>query len=138
MDSRHPLEPLLRDLAELRLYLTHYLAARSDAMKARLKAAALRAGMVLSATAMAIAFVIVGVIFVALGIAHGLSVLFGSPWAGELVTGLLLLVAIGSIAWASLRFLRAQSRNRIKREYERRREHERRAVGKDVAERART
>jgi uncharacterized membrane protein YidH (DUF202 family) len=138
VDSRHPLEPLFRDLAALRLYLAHYFAARSDAVKARLQTAALRAGLLLGAAATAIALVVIGVVFVALGVAHGLNVLFGTQWAGELVTGLLLLVGLASGVWASLHFLRVRSRKRIRREYERRREHERRTVGKDVAERTRT
>jgi ABC-type nickel/cobalt efflux system permease component RcnA len=115
------------------MYLSHYLATRTDRLKARVRVALLRGALGLVAAVVATTVLVVAVVLVALGIAHGLAVLVGSEWAGELFAGggFLIVMAVG--AWAAVSFLRIRSQNRIRREYERRREQERRAAGRDVA-----
>ena len=129
----NPWADLYRDLAALRMYVSHYLAARSDKFKARVRVALIRGALGLVAAAVAATALIVAIVLLGLGVAHGLAVLLGSVWAGELLAGggFLIVMAVG--VWAGLGFLRIRSQNRIRRKYERRREQERRLTGRDVA-----
>jgi len=130
----NPWADLTADLTRLWMYLGHYLAARSDTIKARIRLALVRAALGLIAAAVGATALVVAVVLVALGVAHGLAVFLGSLWAGELLAGGGFLILMAGGAWAGVRFLQARSRKRTWRKYERRREEERRAAGRDVAE----
>ena len=99
---------LRRDLAALWMYLTDYLAARSDAVRARIRIVVLGAAVVVAAAVIAASVVVAAAVLLVLGIAHGFSALFGSHWAGELLAGGGLLIAMaggagsGSISCSSV------------------------------------
>ncbi len=87
---------LIRQFSEMREHFVSYLSARADSARLSLRNALL--GMTLAA----LAFVLVACLsvaatwFVVNGTAEGLGVLFGNrPWAGNLLTGLLLVAGLG-------------------------------------------
>jgi hypothetical protein len=118
------------------MYLTHYLAARSDAVRARIRIVVLGAALGILAAIMAASLIVVAVVLLVLGIAHGLAALFGSDWAGELLAGGGFLIAMAGGAWLCVHFLLLRSLRRTKRKYDRRRGQQRQAVGQDVSQRA--
>lgn len=92
-----PFQLLLRQFRELGAYFSYYLSAKADSAKLGLRNA------VFSMILATLAFVIVASVsvaaiwFVLNGAAEGLGVLLGNrPWAGSLVTGLLLVTALAS------------------------------------------
>jgi hypothetical protein len=118
------------------MYLTDYLAARSDAVRARIRIVVLGAAVVVAAAVIAASVVVAAAVLLVLGIAHGFSALFGSHWAGELLAGGGLLIAMAGGAWLGVHFLLLRSLRRTKQQYERRRDQQRQAVGHDVSQRA--
>lgn len=89
-------ELLLRQFSEMREHFVSYLSARADIAWISLRNALFRM------TLAALAFVVVACLSVTAtwsvltGAAEGLGVLFGNrPWAGNLLTGLLLVVGLG-------------------------------------------
>lgn len=134
---RHPLGHLTQDLAALQGYVLHYLAARSEAVTARIKKTVLWAVLGLAGGVAALTALVVAVVLVLGGAADGIaSALGGRAWAGELIVGGVVLFVIALSAWIGLRYRLNLSRRRVKEQYERRRQHQRNAFGKDVAQRA--
>jgi hypothetical protein len=87
---------LIRPLSEMREHFLYYLSARADSARLSLRNALFRM------TLAALAFVLVAGLsvaatwFVVNGTAEGLGLLFGNrPWAGNLLTGLLLVAGLG-------------------------------------------
>jgi hypothetical protein len=132
-----PLEPLLSNLAALRSYAEHYLSARVDALKHRVRGAVL--ALVLGALGLlaAAAALVTAVVLTLRGVAAGLTALLGGRgWAGDLLTGAGILIGTGLGVYFLVRGWIGSSRRKMVHKYERQREHERDAVGRDVRERA--
>ena len=86
---------LLRQFYELKNYFAYYLSAKSDRAKLGVRNA------IVNLTLAALAFVVVAALamaaiwFVLNGAAEGMGILFGNrPWAGNLLTGLLLVASL--------------------------------------------
>jgi hypothetical protein len=128
---------LTQDLAALQAYVLHYLSARSDAVSARVKKTVVWAALGLAAGVAALTALVVAVALVLGGAAEGIATaLGGRAWAGNLIVGGAVLILMALAAWIGLRYWLNLSRRRVKEQYERRRQHERNAFGKDVAQRA--
>jgi hypothetical protein len=132
----HPLGQLLGDMAALAAFCEHYLAARRDALRARVRRWALMfvAGII---AAVAGATAIVAATVLALeGIARGIAAATGSLWIGQLITGFGVLLVIGlAVAAGAAYFLRTSSRQ-TKEKYERRRKQQHAAFGRGVGQRS--
>jgi len=98
----HPLDPLLKDLAELRQHLSHYIAARADAAKLRMRTVVMYALLGLVGGLAGAVGLATAVVLLVSGISDGLTQLFGGRvWAGELTTGVLFLLLAGAAIWAA-------------------------------------
>ena len=124
-------------LAELSDYLSYYVAARTDAIKASVRNAGLYAALGVIGLFAGGALVVTAVVLLLRGIAGGLAVLFGNRlWLGELVTAILFLALIGGGAWFMLGRLTKASRERTVKKYVSRQQQQRAKFGTDVKERA--
>jgi hypothetical protein len=128
---------LTHDLAALQAYALHYVAARADAIRAKVKSVIAWAALGLAGGLAAAAGLIVAVYLALQGIAEILGLALGGRyWAGELITGFGVLILAGAGAAIGLRYWLNLSRRQAKEKYERRRTQERIALGRDVAQRA--
>lgn len=133
----HPLDPLLRHLAELREYAATYSQVKADRWKLSARQAAIRAVLGSVAAVAGIGFVVTASVMVLNGIAGGLAELMGDRWwAGQLVTGLLLFIALGLAAWLGVRSITKSSRQRTVERYEQRYREQQARFGHDAPHRA--
>jgi len=128
---------LLRQLRELCEYVSYYFSARADSAKVGLR------NVLLGMTLAALAFVVVAglcvsaVWLVLMGTAEGLGVLFGNrPWAGNLLTGLLLVAGLGGGICGIVIKLKKTARERTVAHYENRQSRQQVRYGHNVADRA--
>jgi hypothetical protein len=124
-------------LGELKAYLAYYLAAKADSMRLTLRRAGIFAALGLVGLFALGALVVTAVVLVCGGIAQLLTVAFGGrAWAGNLVTGTVVLALLGLGIWLGLRRVTQGSRERTVKNYELRRKRQRADFGHDVAQRA--
>jgi hypothetical protein len=135
---RNPFEPLTRDLAALRAYAEHYLAAQSGALTARIKKAAVWAMVGMGVLAGGLTALIAAVVMVLRGAATGIGQALGGEyaWTGDLIVGGSVLLGMALAAAAGIFCWQSISRRRVRDQYERRRQRERNAFGEDAAQRA--
>jgi hypothetical protein len=108
-----PFDPLLRHLSELQMLAGHYVRARADQITARVRRLVFWAVAAMVGLIIAVAFLVTAVVLVLRGIAAGLILLGLQPWAADLITGLVCIVAVGSsIAFVSLSQKSAARRKR--------------------------
>jgi hypothetical protein len=133
----HPLDPVMRRLAEMREYVTDYLEARGDAFKLRARQTALRAALGFVALVGLIAAVASATVLVLSGTAGGIAAALGGRlWAGQLITGLTLFLILGLVTWLGIRRINETSRRGTIDKYERKHLEQRARVGQDVRQRS--
>jgi hypothetical protein len=132
-----PFQLLLCQFQELVEYFSYYVSARADSARLGLRKALF--GMTLAA----LAFVVIASLsvaatwFVLNGAAEGLGVLFGNrPWAGSLLTGLLLLAGLGGGMIAIVVKFKKVAREGTVAKYENRQTRQQGRYGHNVADRA--
>jgi hypothetical protein len=119
--SPHPLDPLIAHLAQLRQQASLYAEATADRFKLSARQAAIYAALGCLALLAGGALVVTSAVLILNGTAGGLAVLLGGRlWAGQLITGVVLLVAIAAGAWLGVRSLTGSSRRKTIEKYERR------------------
>jgi hypothetical protein len=108
----------MKDLQALYAYFRHYLTARVDAVTAKVRRAVVWAIVGIVAGLADAAAVVTAVVLLLQGIANGLAVLFGAIWAGQLVTGigLLVLIALG-LAGAAYSMIHSSAVKTREKEY---------------------
>jgi hypothetical protein len=123
--------------AEARDYASYYVKARVDRIKVTARNVAVLAALGVVGLIAGAALVITAVVMLCVGIALGLSALFGGRmWLGDLVTAIILLGAIGAGAYVGISRLTKTSKERMVRAYEQRKREQRDEHGTDVHERA--
>jgi hypothetical protein len=132
-----PFQLLLGQFRELREYFLYYVSARADSARLGLRNA------LFSMTLAALAFVVVASLsvaatwFVLNGAAEGLGVLLGNrPWAGSLVTGLILAAGLGGGMYGTVVRLKKTAREGTVAKYENRQAQQQVRYGHNVADRA--
>ena len=121
--------------AELGEYANHYLSAKTDALKLSLRNAAVFAALGIVGLIVAAGFAVTAVVLLCIGIAQGISTMLGGhPWAGNLITGALLLALIGGGVAVGLGMLRKSSKKATVRKYELRQRDQRERFGHDAAD----
>jgi hypothetical protein len=122
--------------AELREYLSYYVAAKSDAFKASFRNLGLMIGLGMLGLMLGGAFVITAAVLLLNGLAGGVGALFNRPWLGQLIVGFVLVAGIGGGAfWFYSRATRAAREKTVKK-YESRKRKQRDQFRTDVTERA--
>lgn len=134
VDSLRDVQPRLKELGE---YVNYLFAARIDAIKLAIRKAGIYAAVGIVALLAAAAFVVTAVVLLCLGVARGLTALFGGrAWAGDLAAAVLFFAILGLGVWFGLGRLGAVSRERTIRKYAARQQQQRASFGTDVSQRA--
>jgi hypothetical protein len=108
-------------VGELKEYASHFIAAKVDGLKLSVRKAVIFAGLGLVAVLAAATVVITAVVLLLAGSAQALGVLLGGrAWAGNLLVGSIVLVAVGLGAWIFQRRFFNTSRKATVQRYERR------------------
>jgi membrane protein implicated in regulation of membrane protease activity len=137
-DEPNPLQPLLAHLAEMREYVSYYLATSADSVKLSIRNTVLYAVLGLLALVVGAAMLITAAVLVLSGIADGLTrLLDGHAWAGQLITGLVVLTLAALLSWFGIKRLMNSSRQKTIDKYEHRLQQQRTAFGHDVHQQAR-
>ena len=124
-------------LSELAEYISYYFSAKFDGVKVSVRNLGIYAAVGVIGLIAASALVTTAVVFVCIGIAGGLSALFGDRlWQGTLVAGLLVLALLGAGVWFGISRMTRSSRERTVRKYAARQQQQRAKFGHDVNERA--
>lgn len=128
---------LLKEIRELREYVSYYVAARADGVKLVWRNAALRA-LLFSLAFVTLAGLLVAAGWLVLnGCAEGLGVAFGNrPWVGAIVTGVATLAGVGLGAYCAVALRSRRSRIETIQRYEQRQTRQRSAFGHNVCDRA--
>jgi hypothetical protein len=135
--NAHPLEPLIKHLAELREFALHYGEARKDQAKASAKHFIMLAGLVCVVGVSGIALVTTSAILVLTGLAEVVGEALGDrAGLGRLVVGGGTLMACIGMIWIALSRRNWNARQQTKQKYERRHHAQRVRFGEDVAQRA--
>jgi len=136
-EAPNPLEPLWETLSALREYLALYVAAQADSFRLRVRKLVLAAVGGLLALLAGAAVVMAAAALIVRGIAGGLTrLLGGQAWAGDLLTGVLVLATVGLLTYFAMRGAVRASRQRTVNKYERRRDKQRTAFGRHAGQRA--
>lgn len=112
-------------LAELQVYIAHYLAVRIDRAKYELRKLVLFIGLGAILALAAAGAIVTAVVLLCEGIAGGLGALFGHRWIGDLVTGILLLAGALAVVYFGTRGIIDWSHKHTKQRYEQRRARQR-------------
>ena len=127
--AKHALE----QLGELREYVGYLVSAKLDSMKLSLRRMMIFAALGIVGGIAGIVAICLAVTQVLYGIGDGLGLLFGEHyWAGHLLTGALVLAAIGITIVIMMRKIMSASRESTLRKYESRKAHQKVQFGRDV------
>jgi len=127
----------MRHLAEIREYAAHFVAAKFDSAKAGVRRVGLFIAIGILGLAGAAALVGAAVVLALVGAANGIgAALGGRVWAGQLIVGLGLVIAVGVVAMLGLRMLNNSWRRQTEKKYEARIQQQRRQYGHDARQRA--
>jgi len=125
---------MLRErLAQLADYARYYLASRRDAVKLVVKRGIFFAIAGLLAVFALAALLVTAVVLICQGVAEGLSVLLGHRWAGDLLTGLILIGGIAAIAMIAYKIVGSRSHRLTMERYAELRQKQREQYGQDIS-----
>jgi|SRR6266542_2718537 len=123
--------------AELKEFASYYWSAKTDSIKVSIRNAGLFAAIGIVGLIAVGALVVMAVALVCLGIAYGLTALFGGmAWLGYLVTGVLLLAVLGATVFFGMRYVTRSSRKRTADKYEKLQYQQKLEFGTTVHEQA--
>jgi hypothetical protein len=125
------------DLNELKEYASYYVAAKVDGVKRTVRNIGLYAALGVVGLIAGGAIIATAAGLLVVGLAQGLSRLFGGRvWLGDIVTGILVLAVIGAGAWYMMNKLTGAWRSQTIRKYEQRKQSQRERFDHDVSQRA--
>lgn len=120
-------------LAEVREYVSFYIATKTDALKLTVRKAIFFAVVGILALLVAAGAVVTAVVMLLSGLARGLgAALGGRLWAGDLIVGFGVLAIIAVGAWIGASAMTGASRRRTVEKYESRKRDQRTRFGHDV------
>jgi hypothetical protein len=122
---------------EMSEYLGHYFAARSDLFRVRSSKLVWNLAMGLGAGVVGLCLAAVAVSKLLGGVAGGLTILLGGRvWAGDLMTGVLVLTSAGVGFFLIRKRAEGERRRKLFAKYERRHDHQTERFGHDMSDRA--
>jgi hypothetical protein len=134
----HPLEPLMAHLAQLRRHAELYVEATADSLRLTVRQTALRAVLAVLGLVVGAALLVTASVLTLNGVAGGIAAALGGRiWAGQLITGLVLLIGVALACWLGIRRITATSRRKTIEKYERRHHDESGRFRHEAAEHAR-
>ena len=126
------IEALLAQVRELIEYARYYWDARTDLIRARWRRRVIQAVLMLAGLLAAAVGLMLSVMLLVRGTARGLTELLGSPWAGDLATGVLLLAIVAGGVMAVTGHVTQEHRQSMRRKYDRLRKSQQTAFGHDM------
>ena len=133
----HPLDGLSKQIREIIEYANFYVEARKDMLRASVRSLVWKAVAGVVAGLVGVTVIIMAVVYLLSGIAHGLGRLLGDEfWLGELVTAVSIFLALIFAGWIAVRSMNRKARERTKKKYERRQQQQRERFGHSATERA--
>jgi hypothetical protein len=146
-ESDHPMPPVghpaeaLHDamsrLGEVKEFVSYYIAARLDALRASIRQAGIYAGLGIIAAIGAATVVVVSVVLLLLGIAGAWNELFPAhPWIGYLITAVIFLALPVIGALVGLSILKRTFKASTVQKYENRQHEQRQQYGRSVRDQA--
>ena len=133
----HPLDGISKQVREIVEYANFYIEARKDMLRATVRSLIWKAVAGVVAGLAGVTVIIVAVVYLLSGIAHGLGRLFGDEfWLGELVTAIVIFLALMIAGWIAVRSMNRKARERTMKKYERRQQQQRERFGHSATERA--
>jgi hypothetical protein len=129
---------ITHDLDELKEYAGYYVSAKVDGIKQSVRNIGLYAALGVLGAIVGGAIVATAAGLLVVGLAEALGNLFGGRyWLGDLVTGILILGAVGGGAYFMMNKLTGAWRTQTLKKYEQRKQDQRQRFDHDVATRAR-
>ncbi|HVW00382.1 MAG TPA: hypothetical protein VHB77_08580 [Planctomycetaceae bacterium] len=133
----HPLDPLRAALHELTTYLGYYITVQTDRLMLGTKQTLMSAGLGVLAGVTGAAALVVAVVQILYGISEGIAILLGGRvWAGNLITGVVVIGATLIAVRLVISRMTGESRRQRMEKYERIQDQQRAELGIDVAQRA--
>jgi uncharacterized membrane protein len=133
----HPLDGVSKQVREIVEYANFYVEARKDMLRATVRSLIWKAVAGIVAGLAGITVIIVAVVYLLSGIAHGLGRLLGDEfWLGELLTAVVIFLALMIAGWIAVRSMNRKARERTMKKYERRQQQQRERFGHSATERA--
>lgn len=133
----HPLDGISKQVREIIEYANFYVEARKDSLRATLRGLIWKVVAGIVAGLAGVTVIIVAVVYLLSGIAHGLGRLFGDEfWLGELVTAVAVFLGLIVTGWIAVRSMNRKARERTMKKYERRQQQQRERFGHSATERA--
>ena len=133
----HPLDGVVQQFRELVEHANLYVEARKDMVRATVRSLIWKAVIGIVGAIAGVTLIIVAVVYLMSGIAHGLGLLFGGHyWLGELVLASTVFLVLGVGAIIGIKLLTKSARERTVKKYERRQQAQRQRFGHSTAERA--
>jgi hypothetical protein len=127
----------LDQLRAAQVYAAHYVAAQLDRVKLIARNLAVISALAIVSLLAVVTVVVTAVVLLCLGIAGAIGHLFGgTPWIGDLVTGLLILGSIAIGIKVVVSGMTGVSRRHVTEAYEKRRARQRSEFGADVHDRS--
>jgi hypothetical protein len=132
-----PLEPLLKNLAEVQEYFSHYVDARKDELKVTAQRWAVLAFAAIGAALVVFTLLVSAVVFLMNGLAAAISLAAGGRlWVGELVVGAGLIIGFGALAAIIVNRLFQSACRAMRSKYESRHRRQRAQFGVDATQRS--
>lgn len=124
---------LLKQIQELREYVSYYVAAKTDAVRCSAQNAARRVVLAVLSLVGVGSLIVLGTWFVLSGTAQGLGTLFGDkPWIGTLLSGIAALTGVVTGVQVLAAVHRKSDRRKVVEKYESRRASQRARFGRVV------
>jgi H+/Cl- antiporter ClcA len=138
-DSSAPeaFDRLLKQVAELREYVTYFVSAKTDSARLLVQQVLMWVALGLVGVIAICSVVATVVVLLLTGLAEGLTVVFdGRVWLGNIVAGLLTLAILGLGSFIWVRKWRKNSHTRTVQRYEQQQLEQQAAFGRSVSQRA--
>lgn len=133
----HPFDGIFKQVREVVEYANFYVEARKDILRATVRSLIWKAIAGIVAALAGVTVIIVAVVYLLSGIAHGLGRLLGDQlWLGELTTGAAIFLVLIFSGWVVIRSMNRKARERTIGKYERRQQQQRERFGHSATERA--
>jgi hypothetical protein len=130
-------ERLLKQIAELREYVTYFVSAKTDSIKLSVQQISMWVVLGLVGVIAICSLVATIVVLLLTGVAEGLTVLFnGRVWLGNIVASLLTVAILGLGSFIWVRRWRKSSQMRTVQRYEQQQREQQAAFGRSVSQRA--
>lgn len=133
-----PFAHLGTHIREFREYMAYFAATKKDALKVTVRTAAIYAVLGVLGLMAGAGIIITASVLLLAGLASAISTAIGvGPWAGDLIVAVVVFGGLALVAYIGVSRLTGTARSQLVKDYERRKQQQRRDYGHDVSDRDR-